>query len=308
MLSSPMINTRSDYDDMEDPLAFVACPVEGQGVSPRDSTDQVTITSSSPTPNVKKFNEAQHIQMKPDHTAIDDMSKNPIENNVDITENKEKEPERPQWDNQIEFVLSSIGYAVGLGNVWRFPYIAYTNGGGSFLIPYLIMLLFAGLPLFFMESALGQYCGQGPTKVFGNLAPAFKGLGFAMLASTCLVVLYYNVILAWTLFYMFAGMQSELPWSTCDSEPGYCKEGIITIPNNATNPNVTYAVGPAENYFNHHLLGWNKAVHDWENLGAVRWQLALCLLGAWIIVCLCLIKGVQSAGKVVYFTGSYWSS
>merc|ERR1711902_376030 len=96
-----------------------------------------------------------------------------------------EQPERGRWSNQFEFILSTGGYAVGLGNVWRFPYLAYQNGGGSFLLPYAIMLFFAGLPLFFMELALGQYTGQGPTRVFGRLAPAFKGLGYAMIAATC---------------------------------------------------------------------------------------------------------------------------
>ena len=145
----------------------------------------------------------------------------------------DQEAERPQWDNQIEFILSAVGYAVGLGNVWRFPFLAYTNGGGSFLIPYTLMLFFAGLPLFFMELALGQYSGQGPTRVFGRLAPAMKGLGFAMIAVTFYVSIYYNVILGWTLFYMFSGMRSELPWTTCDIDSHHCV-GNSTILLNAT--------------------------------------------------------------------------
>ena len=217
-----------------------------------------------------------------------------------IQDQPHPEPERGQWSNQIEFILSTIGFAVGLGNVWRFPYMAYTNGGGSFLIPYTVMLLFAGLPFFFMELSLGQYCGLGPTKIFGRLAPALKGLGFAMVFMSCLLSLYYNMIIAWTLFYMFTGMQGELPWAYCDPASKYCKAGNI----NDTEIK-DFFVGPAEDYFNHALLGLDKKVHNWGNLGGLRWQLVLCLLGAWTLVCLCLIKGVQSAGKVVYFTGKY---
>merc|ERR1711994_951123 len=123
--------------------------------------------------------------------------------------------ERGQWSNQFEFILSTVGYAVGLGNVWRFPYLAYKNGGGSFLVPYVIMLFFAGLPLFFMELALGQYSRQGPTRVFGRIAPVFQGLGLAMLGATFFVGIYYNMIIGWTLFYMFSGFTSELPWEGC---------------------------------------------------------------------------------------------
>ena len=224
------------------------------------------------------------------------------EANKDVSKSEDQQPEREQWDNQCEFILSAVGYAVGLGNVWRFPYLAYENGGGSFLIPYTLMLFFAGLPLFFMELCLGQYSGQGPTRVFGRLAPAFKGLGFAMLLVTFYVSIYYNVIIAWTLFYMFSGMQAILPWSYCrnDTLHMHCHEGNITHDDIVNDP---YIGGPSEAYFNSALLGLDKAVHNWSDVGELRWQLVVCLLAAWIIVCLCLIKGVQSAGKVVYFTG-----
>ena len=213
-------------------------------------------------------------------------------------ENKEQ---RGQWSNQFEFLLSAIGYAVGLGNIWRFPYLAFKHGGGSFLVPYIIMLLFAGMPLFFMELALGQYSGLGPTKVFGRMVPIFKGLGFSMVSVTFFVSTYYNMIMAWTLFYMFSGFTSDLPWATCDNSSSiHCHAGNITREMKEQDP---YIVGPEEDYFNHNLLGLNKTLHDWHNLGTFRWQLIVCLFAAWVIVCLCLIKGVQSSGKVVYFTG-----
>ena len=77
-------------------------------------------------------------------------------------------PERAEWGNHCEFFLTSLGLAVGLGNIWRFPYKCYVNGGGTFLIPYLIMLAIVGLPLFFMEMALGQYAGLSAPKIYAR--------------------------------------------------------------------------------------------------------------------------------------------
>ena len=240
---------------------------------------------------------------------------------------EDDEPEREEWSNQCEFILSTVGYAVGLGNVWRFPYLAYKNGGGSFLIPYCIMLFFVGLPLFFMELVLGQYSRQGPTRVFGRIAPIFKGLGLAMIGATFFVGIYYNMIIGWTLFYMFSGFTSELPWVGCTPNVSstHCISNDLNLNNSMNNvsqfnlyistytnefnednsTNVTYitqkdpyAVAPPEDFFLHQMLGLDKEINDWDNVGSVRWQMALCLLGAWVIVCLCLIKGVQSSGKV----------
>ncbi|XP_037799616.1 sodium- and chloride-dependent GABA transporter 2-like, partial [Penaeus monodon] len=139
-----------------------------------------------------------------------------------ITDRKDtktsKENDRDSWENHCEFMLSAIGYAVGLGNVWRFPYLCYKNGGAAFLIPYIIMLFCAGLPLFFMELALGQYASLGPAILFPKVAPIFVGLGWGMVMMTALFCVYYNIILAWVLFYIFASCTGSLPWATCDGD------------------------------------------------------------------------------------------
>lgn len=83
--------------------------------------------------------------------------------------------ERGNWGNPIEFILACMNYALGLGNVWRFPYLAYRNGGGAFLVPYLLMVFVVGLPIFFCELFLGQYSGLGAIKVFTFIAPVFRG-------------------------------------------------------------------------------------------------------------------------------------
>lgn len=125
--------------------------------------------------------------------------------------------ERGNWTGRFDFLLSLLGYSVGLGNVWRFPYLCYNNGGGAFLIPFTVMLVIAGLPLMFMELSFGQYAALGPIAVYQRFCPLFKGLGVGMILVSAVVMLYYNVIIAWTIHYMFASLRAQLPWQTCDA-------------------------------------------------------------------------------------------
>ena len=83
--------------------------------------------------------------------------------------------ERETWGSTVSFILACIGYAVGLGNIWRFPYLAYKSGGGAFLVPYFVMLVLCGIPLLYMELAVGQYTRRGPIGALGKLCPILKG-------------------------------------------------------------------------------------------------------------------------------------
>uniref|UniRef100_A0A8C0IJW4 Transporter n=1 Tax=Chelonoidis abingdonii TaxID=106734 RepID=A0A8C0IJW4_CHEAB len=90
-------------------------------------------------------------------------------------EEKNQTLERGHWNNKLEYVLSVAGEIIGLGNVWRFPYLCYKNGGGAFFIPYLIFLFTCGIPVFFLETALGQYTSQGGVTAWRKLCPLFEG-------------------------------------------------------------------------------------------------------------------------------------
>ncbi|XP_043644855.1 uncharacterized protein LOC122614351 [Drosophila teissieri] len=238
----------------------------------------------------------------------------------------ESEHERGTWTGRFDFLLSLLGYSVGLGNVWRFPYLCYNNGGGAFLIPFTIMLVIAGLPLMFMELSFGQYAALGPVAVYRRFCPLFRGLGTGMILVSAIVMLYYNLIIAWTIFYMFASFAPVLPWQNCEpawstkycfsyAQADQCEATngtyYLRTCHNATSAaenNITaLALGalkrpPAEEYFNNFVLGLSKGI---EETGSIKLSLAACLFLAWTIVFLCLCKGVQSSGKVVYFTALF---
>uniref|UniRef100_A0A6Q2XPZ7 Transporter n=1 Tax=Esox lucius TaxID=8010 RepID=A0A6Q2XPZ7_ESOLU len=218
---------------------------------------------------------------------------------------------REQWGGKYEFLLSCMGYSVGLGNVWRFPYLCYRNGGGVFLIPYFIMLIFTGVPLFLMELSLGQYGAAGPITVW-KCCPLLKGIGIGMLCVSTLVCLYYNVIIAWTFFYLGSSFQSPLPWS-CDAPANAYLCGNNTIQNNLSGNTLT-SVPCSHSLLTGHVclfvcssdrvLGVVNS-QGLDDPGPVRWPLALCLLAAWIIIFFCMLKGIRSSGKVVYVTATF---
>ena len=115
-------------------------------------------------------------------------------------------PPREQWTGQVGFILAAIGSAVGLGNIWRFPGVAYENGGGAFLIPYLIALITAGMPILFLDYAIGhRFRGSAPTafrRLGGRRSGRWlEGLGWFQVAIAFVIGLYYTVVIAWALSY-----------------------------------------------------------------------------------------------------------
>ena len=86
-------------------------------------------------------------------------------------------PARETFSNRRAFMFAAIGSAVGLGNIWRFPYVAYENGGGAFILPYLVALLTAGIPLLFLDYAIGhRYRGSAPL-AFRRISRYFETFG-----------------------------------------------------------------------------------------------------------------------------------
>lgn len=250
-----------------------------------------------------------------------------------IVDEEEQNSRRPKWANKAQFVLSCLGFSVGLGNVWRFPYLAYENGGGAFLIPYLIMMFFCGLPVYYLEVSIGQYFSKGPIQTWRAISPLFAGVGYSMLVVCFLISVYYNVIIAWILFFLFDSFRADVPWRNCDHEwdspkcaqalsvngngtktiisrgleKTVCKRSDLTpVIENGTIIkciiNGTERISASEEYWNHRVLDITSGVNE---IGEVRWQLVLTLLCAWTVAYFCMWKGVKSLGKAVYFTATF---
>ncbi|MEE1928654.1 sodium-dependent transporter [Streptomyces sp. TRM 70351] len=116
---------------------------------------------------------------------------------------------REQWGTRAGFILAAIGSAVGLGNIWRFPAEAYRNGGGAFLLPYLIALLTAGLPLLIMEYTIGRRSRKSPPAAFRRLARPAQFIGWWQVTICFVIATYYALILAWAVRYVGFSVTQE---------------------------------------------------------------------------------------------------
>ncbi|XP_024279869.1 sodium-dependent neutral amino acid transporter B(0)AT2 [Oncorhynchus tshawytscha] len=205
----------------------------------------------------------------------------------------EDDAARPAWNSKLQYILAQVGYSVGLGNVWRFPYLCQKNGGGAYLVPYLILLIVIGIPLFFLELSVGQRIRRGSIGVWNYISPRLGGIGFASCVVCFFVALYYNVIIGWSLFYFSQSFQQPLPWHECPLVKN--KTTMFVVPECEKSSATTY-------YWYREALNISDSISE---SGGLNWRMTICLLAAWSMVCLAMIKGIQSSGKVMYFSSLF---
>ncbi|KAI1890207.1 hypothetical protein AGOR_G00171300 [Albula goreensis] len=212
--------------------------------------------------------------------------------------------DRGHWANKTEYLLAVLGHVVGLGNVWRFPYLCYRNGGGVFFVPYLLFLAICGIPLFLLETSLGQYTSLGGVCAWRNFCPLFGGLGYATQMMILHGCVYYTTVLAWALYYLVHSFQPQLPWSHCNNT--WNTDSCFQFEGHNFTANVTAI---PENAASSIMEFWRREVLQlssrMEDLSPVSWRLALCLLAIWVLCYFSVWKGVKSTGKVVYFTATF---
>ena len=184
---------------------------------------------------------------------------------------------RESWSTRSAFVLAAIGSAVGLGNLWGFPYKLYNYGGGAFLIPYFVAMLLMGIPLLIMEFSVGHWAQQAPPDAFGRIMRKYRFVGWWLVGLAFVIITYYAVILGYCVDYLVKSVQglmgADLPWGGEDSTA-------------------------ASGYF---LNGVTK-FKDTMALGSPVKGVVIATLVSWGLVYICLFRGVKWVSKVVLIT------
>ncbi|HNX26311.1 MAG TPA: sodium-dependent transporter, partial [Phycisphaerae bacterium] len=187
---------------------------------------------------------------------------------------------RENWGSRAGFVLAAIGSAVGLGNLWGFPYKLYKTGGGAFLIPYVIAMLFVGIPLLIAEFSLGHITQRSTPSAFARVKRPYAVVGWWQIILSFIIITYYAVILAWCgsfLVYSIEGIfQGTLPWA------GVGVEGVKN----------------ASEFFYGKYLGHTSGFA----LGKMQLHVVVALFITWLAMYLCIFRGVKLVSKIVLWT------
>ncbi len=179
---------------------------------------------------------------------------------ADLTNNREN------WGSRAGFILAAVGSAVGVGNIWRFPHEAYSNGGGAFLIPYILAIIVIGIPMLIMEFSLGHMTQQAAPNAFKKIGSKWEFVGWWPIVLSFVIVCYYSAVLAWCMNYLVDSFSNPLPWE-----------------------------GNAKDYFNREYLQRTEGL----TLGGINWPIFGALAAVWGLMYLCICKGVKLLGKIV---------
>ncbi|OPX21766.1 MAG: hypothetical protein B1H04_06105, partial [Planctomycetales bacterium 4484_123] len=194
------------------------------------------------------------------------------------------EEQRENWGSRAAFVLAAIGSAVGLGNLWGFPYKLYKYGGGAFLIPYILAMVIIGVPVLILELSLGHMTQRAAPEAFRRVGRRKEAVGWWGILLSFVIITYYPVILAWCLSFFWYAIEGiiwhggELPWAR--------------------------TVDGAANFFLYdYARMWRagQAEHSWQ-LGSMGPHIVLSLAAVWVMMFLCIFRGVRVVSKVVMWT------
>jgi NSS family neurotransmitter:Na+ symporter len=175
---------------------------------------------------------------------------------------------RETWANRPSFILAAVGSAIGLGNLWRFPYVCYENGGGAFLVAYLVALVSAGMPILLLEFSIGHKWEGSAPSAFRKIKKNLEWVGWSYTLVCFAIVVAYSIIMAYCFRYVFASFTES--WGT---DP----------------------VG----FWTNNVLGLTDSPYSW---GEFKWPLLIGLLATWIWIVASTWKGTKTVSKVVWFT------
>ena len=190
---------------------------------------------------------------------------------MEPTQEKPKHDDRDSWSGRVTFWLAAVGSAVGLGNLWRFPWQCNKWGAGAFIISYFVALFTLGMPLLTQELALGQKHRSGDIEAFGKMNWRLRGIGLASVIGAFGIVSYYMMIIGLSTVYFFESFMVPLPWTEQDD---------LEYQANYWTKVLKLAEGIDDS--GHHDGG----IFSWKVFGATM----MC----WVLTYICIYKGINS--------------
>eukprot|EP00659_Diplonema_papillatum_P020703 gene20703-31903_t len=192
--------------------------------------------------------------------------------------------------SSLDYMISLMGYAIGIGNLWRFPYLVGRWGGGSFVLAYLICLVLVASPMYFLELTWGQSTRRSTMNCFRTMHPRWVGIGWTSCVMITYVLTYYNMLLSYSCVYLVNSFYDPLPWTNEANPPD-------TLPKD-TSASQNFWWHTVLNRFDPELLMNDEVTSP----GGLQWPLVAGLLTVWVIVFLALFKGMEASAKVSYVT------
>ena len=183
--------------------------------------------------------------------------------------------ERENWKNRQTFIMAAVGSAIGLGNLWRFPFIVAQNGGGAFLIPYFIAIVTAGIPVMIIEYGLGVRSRKSANVALGAIRPSFRFFGWFAIMGAFIMNVYYCAIMGWSWCYVFDSF--SLPKWASD---------VVT----------------SRAHLFDNVLGVSAVGNNPFNFGGFQWHILAGLIATWIVIWFIIKGGVDRVGKVLMYT------
>ncbi|MBN1476972.1 hypothetical protein JXA47_09475, partial [Candidatus Sumerlaeota bacterium] len=183
--------------------------------------------------------------------------------------------QRGQWKTRTGFIMAAMGSAIGLGNIWRFPYIAYENGGGVFLVPYFIALFLVGIPLMMLEFGLGHKMRLAFPGALRRIDRRFTWIGWWAVTFVMFgIVIYYCVVIAYCVCYFLMSFKTVVvegaSYAGWGADPGtFFKE--VFLQRSDTIQELSQGA-----------VLYNEETGQWI-LGAIRWPIVAALAGVWIV-------------------------